>query len=196
MKISPRMARRNRIESEAIVKQKQFLEVLDRDEAERRWREVVVGAVLPSERIPLDIALGRILSEDVRAGVDVPGFDRSNMDGFAVQAADTFGVSEEEPRSLDLNDEILATGIAPQVEVKSGTATLIATGGMLPRGADAVAPIEVTDPDPDDPRKILVRAPRVPGAAISFRILPTPWIVTTNATIAPDSSRATPHTLS
>ncbi|MEZ7978625.1 MAG: molybdopterin biosynthesis protein [Myxococcota bacterium] len=149
-------------------KQQQFLEVLDRDAAEARWREVVGRAALSSERVLLASALGRVLAEDVRAEVDVPGFDRSNMDGFAVRASDTFGVSEEEPIRLRLNDEVLATGIAPQIEVTSGTATTIATGGMLPRGADAVAPIEVTDADPEDDDYVLVRAPRVPGAAVSF----------------------------
>lgn len=149
-------------------KQQQFLEVLDRDEAEARWRDVVGGAALASEEVALAEALGRVLAEDVRAAVDVPGFDRSNMDGFAVRAADTFGVAEEEPVRLRLNDEVLATGIEPKVEVRAGTATSIATGGMLPRGADAVAPIEVTDVDPDDPAYVLVRAPRVPGAAVSF----------------------------
>ncbi|MCR9095846.1 MAG: molybdopterin biosynthesis protein [bacterium] len=148
--------------------QQQFLEVLDRDEAEARWRKVVGGAALGSETITLENALGRVLAEDVRAGVDVPGFDRSNMDGFAIRAADTFGVAEEEPVRLRLNDEVLATGIEPAIEVTEGTATTIATGGMLPRGADAVAPIEVTDVDPDDPAFVLVRAPRVPGAAVSF----------------------------
>ncbi len=150
------------------MKQTQFLEVLDRDEAEARWRAVVGNAALAPETIPLAKALGRVLAEDVRATVDVPGFDRSNMDGFAVRAADTFGASEEEPIRLRLNDEILATGIEPQVEVGEGTATVIATGGMLPRGADAVAPIEVTDADPEDERFVLVRASRVPGAAVSF----------------------------
>ena len=149
-------------------KQQQFLEVLDRDAAEARWREVVGRAALSSERVLLASALGRVLAEDVRAEVDVPGFDRSNMDGFAVRASNTFGVSEEEPIRLRLNDEVLATGIAPQIEVTSGTATTIATGGMLPRGADAVAPIEVTDADPEDDDYVLVRAPRVPGAAVSF----------------------------
>jgi putative molybdopterin biosynthesis protein len=155
------------------MKQKQFLEVLDRDEAERRWRAVVGGEALASELVPLDAALARVLAEDVRATVDVPGFDRSNMDGFAVRAEDTFGASEEEPVRLRLNAEILATGIEPRTEVAAGTATTIATGGMLPRGADAVAPIEITDvdgadPDPEGAGSILVRAPRVPGAAVSF----------------------------
>jgi len=150
------------------VKQTQFLEVLDRDEAERRWRLVVGRERLAAETIPLEEALGRVLAEDVRATVDVPGFDRSNMDGFALRAADTFGATEEEPIRLRLNDDILATGILPQTEVLEGTATTIATGGMLPRGADAVAPIEVTDLDPADSRIVLVRASRVPGAAVSF----------------------------
>jgi len=150
------------------VKQTQFLEILDRDEAEQRWRVVVGRDSLEAETVSLDVALGRVLAEDVRATVDVPGFDRSNMDGFAVRAEDTFGVSEEEPVRLRLNDEILATGILPGIEVEAGTATTIATGGMLPRGADAVAPIEVTDEDPADPAFVFVRAPRVPGAAVSF----------------------------
>ena len=97
------------------MKQNQFLEVLDRDEAERRWRLVVGGEALPAETILLGDALGRVLDEDVRATVDVPGFDRSNMDGFAVRASDTFGASEEEPVRLRLNDEVLATGIEPRV---------------------------------------------------------------------------------
>lgn len=150
------------------MKQTQFLEVLHRDEAEQRWRVVVGRDSLEAEAVSLDVALGRVLAEDVRATVDVPGFDRSNMDGFAVRAEDTYGVSEEEPVRLRLNDEILATGILPGIEVEAGTATTIATGGMLPRGADAVAPIEVTDADPADPAFVFVRAPRVPGAAVSF----------------------------
>ena len=150
------------------MKQQQFLEVLDRDEAERRWREVIDAAPLPAESVPLSVALGRVLAEDVRAPVDVPGFDRSNMDGFAVHAEDTFGASEEEPIRLRLNGETIPTGVAPKEEVAPGTATQIATGGMLPRGADAVVPVEHTDVDADDPRALIVRAPRTPGAAISY----------------------------
>ena len=61
-----------------------------------------------------------MLAEDVRAEVDVPCFDRSNMDGFAVRAADTYGASEEEPVRLRLNDESIPTGLA------HGTVTTIA----------------------------------------------------------------------
>ena len=68
------------------MKQEQFLDVLDRDEAELRWHEVIAPTRLESERVLLADALGRILAVDARSGVDVPGFDRSNMDGFAVKA--------------------------------------------------------------------------------------------------------------
>lgn len=150
------------------MKQQQFLEVVDRDEAERRWRETIDVAPLGGEVVPLAEALERVLAADVRSPVDVPGFDRSNMDGFAVQAADTFGASEEEPIRLRLNAETIPTGVAPEQEVARGTATQIATGGMLPRGADAVVPVEHTDVDPADPSQLIVRHPRIPGAAVSY----------------------------
>ena len=147
------------------MKQQQFLEVLERDEAERRWLRVIDSTPLSDERVPVADALGRVLAEDVRADVDVPGFDRSNMDGFAVRAEDTFGASEEEPRRLRLNTETIPTSVAPTQEVETGTATSIATGGMLPRGADAVVPVEFTDVEGSD---VIVRRERVPGAAVSF----------------------------
>jgi putative molybdopterin biosynthesis protein len=147
------------------LKQQQFLEVLERDEAERRWREILDIAALPAETVALEDALGRVLAEDVRAEVDVPGFDRSNMDGFAVRAEDTYGATEVEPVSLRLNSETIPTGVAPSQEVLPGTATPIATGGMLPRGADAVLPVEFTDVQGD---AIIARRERVPGAAVSF----------------------------
>ena len=147
------------------MKQDQFLEILDRDEAEARWRAVISSAPLGSEEIAVEHALGRLLAEDVRAEVDVPGFDRSNMDGFAVRAADTFGATETEPIRLRLNRESIPTGVAPRQEVAAGTATSIATGGMLPRGADSVVPVELTDVEEGE---VVVRGARVPGAAVSF----------------------------
>ena len=117
--------------------QEQFLDVLDRDEAERRFRAVLRLEPLGEETVALDVALGRVLSRDVIATVNVPGFDRSNFDGFAVRAVDAFGAAEEHPRVLRLGAEIIATGVCPQTEVTPGTALSIATGGMLPRGADA-----------------------------------------------------------
>jgi len=147
------------------VKQQQFLEVLDRDEAEARWRAAIDAVPLDAETLPLEEALGRVLAADVRAEVDVPGFDRSNMDGFAVRAADTWGATEETPLRLRVNAETIPTGVAPTLEVAPGTATPIATGGMLPRGADAVVPVEYTDMEG---AAVVVRRERTPGAAVSF----------------------------
>jgi putative molybdopterin biosynthesis protein len=148
-----------------VKAQSQFLHVLTRDEAERRFRAHLTLAPLGAETVALHAALGRVLAEDVVATVDVPGFDRSNVDGFAVQAADTWGAMEEEPRLLALTAETLAPGTVPQAEVAAGGATAIATGGMLPRGADAVVMVEHTDME--DGRLVLRRAATA-GENISY----------------------------
>jgi molybdopterin molybdotransferase/putative molybdopterin biosynthesis protein len=122
--------------------QEQFLQVLDRDEAERRFRAAVNCAPRERETVPLDSALGRVLASDVVSPVDVPSFDRSNVDGYAVVAEDTFGASEEVPRRVRLSDEEIATGIIPATVIQPGSAVSIATGGMVPRGADAVVMVE------------------------------------------------------
>src|SRR5688572_24720677 len=132
--------------------QEQFLHVLDRDEAERRFRNALDLGPRGIESIPLDAALGRVLASDVMSPVDVPSFDRSNVDGFAVVAEDTFGASEEVPRAVRLASEVIHTGIVPATTVRRGEAVAIATGGMIPRGADAVVMIEYADADGDDLR--------------------------------------------
>lgn len=125
--------------------QEQFLQVLDRDEAERRFRAAVDCSPRGRETVPLDAALGRVLAADVVSPVDVPSFDRSNVDGFAVVAEDTFGASEEAPRTVRLEDEEIHTGVVPKTAIHPGKAVSIATGGMLPRGADAVVMVEHAD---------------------------------------------------
>jgi len=127
------------------ARQNQFLEVVDRDEAERRFRQHLRMAPLGAERIPLAAALGRVLAADVVSQVDVPGFDRSNVDGFAVRADDTAGASGDQPRLLRLNAEVLTPGMQPSAEVAEGTATVVTTGGMVPRGADAVLMVEYSE---------------------------------------------------
>jgi putative molybdopterin biosynthesis protein len=86
-----------------------------------------------------------VLAADVTASVDVPSFDRSNVDGFAVIAEDTFGASEEVPRVLRLSTEIIHTAVVPSTLVQRGVAVPIATGGMMPRGGDAVVMVEHAD---------------------------------------------------
>src|SRR5580698_6958092 len=128
--------------SGSMGEQEQFLQVLDRDEAERRFRAAIDCTPRGTEVVPLDAALGRVLADDVVSPVDVPSFDRSNVDGFALVAEDTFGASEEAPRTVFLGEEEIHTGIVPATVIHPGKAVLIATGGMVPRGADAVVMIE------------------------------------------------------
>lgn len=147
------------------MKQDQFLKVIDRDEAERRFRAALDLRPLATEDVPLADALGRVLARDVVAPLDVPGFDRSNVDGFAVRAEDTFGASEDRPRLLRLTGEVLPTGVVPERTVAAGSASVIATGAMLPRGADAVVMVEHTDTQGDE---VVVRRPVTPGANVTF----------------------------
>lgn len=127
------------------MRQEQFLDVIDRDEAMKRFRTQISDEPLGIETVPLDDSLGRVLGTDILAGIDVTSFDRSNVDGFAVRAVDTYGAEEERPVLLKLNREVLSPGVEPIEEVCEGTATPIATGGMVPRGADAIVMVEHTD---------------------------------------------------
>ncbi|MHC4406025.1 MAG: molybdopterin biosynthesis protein [Planctomycetota bacterium] len=147
------------------MSQEQFLEVIDRDEAERRFREAIRLVPLGVEEVSLGDGLGRVLADDVLAEVDVPSFDRSNYDGYAVRAADTYGAREEDPLRLELLEEVLATGVVPEGEVRDGTAMAIATGGMLPRGADAVVMVEHTEVDDE---QLVIRKAVTPGFGVSF----------------------------
>jgi putative molybdopterin biosynthesis protein len=149
--------------------QTQFLNVVTRDEATIRFREHLRLAPLGTEVVPLREALSRVVAEDVLARVDVPGFDRSNVDGFAVQAKDTFGAMEETPCRVRTNREVLSPGIVPGKIVVSGFATPIATGGMLPRGADAVLMVEHSELVESDAGQIMeIRRPLTPGENVSY----------------------------
>src|SRR5262245_19294890 len=108
--------------------QEQFLYVLDRDEAERCLRAAIETTPRGYENVSLDAARGRVLAAAVVSPVDVPSFDRSNVDGFAVVADSTFGASEEVPRLLQLADEAIHTGVVPQTVIRRGMAVSIATG--------------------------------------------------------------------
>jgi molybdopterin molybdotransferase len=95
-------------------------------------------------KVPLLESLNRRLACAVTAVEDIPGFGRSTVDGYAVRARDTYGASEGLPSYLEVYGEVLM-GRAPDREVGAGQAWYIATGGMLPRGADAVVMVEYTE---------------------------------------------------
>lgn len=128
--------------ADGASEQRQFLQAVSRETALARLLAAFTPAPVGIESVALDAALGRVLAEDVAAAVDVPGFDRANVDGFAVRAADTGGAAEDAPVRLAVNAEVLTPGRVPALTVAPGTATPIATGGMLPRGADAVVMLE------------------------------------------------------
>lgn len=153
------------------MKQQQFLNLATAEEAEERFWEAVQPQPLGEELVMLEDAHGRILACDIVAQHNVPYFDRSNFDGFALRAEDTFGAQETAPVLLTLNPEILACGVVPQEDVAPGTATTISTGGVLPRGADGVVMIENTFPlknaEPAE-NMIQVLKPIVPNAGVSL----------------------------
>lgn len=93
------------------------------------------------ETIALEGSLGRVVGEDILSPEDLPGFQRSSMDGYAIRAKDSFGASESLPALLEIAGEV-KMGQVPTVTVKEGQAVKIATGGMLPEGADGVVMAE------------------------------------------------------
>lgn len=112
--------------------------------------ERVLAAVsaLPPQRVLLRDARGLAIAERIVAEHDVPGFDNSAMDGYAIRSADTAGASPANPRVLTLVGDLPA-GTAPERSVEPGTASKIMTGAPVPPGADAVVPWEDTEPRPD-----------------------------------------------
>ncbi len=148
------------------IDQDQFLTILSREDALARFEAALFPRVVPRERRRLADALGCALAEDVAAPIDVPPFDRSNVDGFAVRSADLAMAGEGSAVRLILNEEVIACGVAPARSVLSGTATQIATGGPVPRGADAIVMVEHTQPAGH--RAIEIRRTASPGQFVSY----------------------------
>lgn len=150
----------------SALEQEQFLKILSREEALARFEAALFPRALRSETRKLAAALGVALAQDITAPIDVPPFDRSNVDGFAVRSADLAAAGEGAPVRLALNGETIHCGTAPTLQVAAGTATPIATGGPLPRGADAVVMVEHTQPAGLD--AIDVRRAVSPGQFVSY----------------------------
>ena len=152
-----------------LARQEQFLEVVSSEQASQRFHRHLKLRPLGSEPVALSQVLGRIVAKAVVADIDVPGFDRASVDGFAIRASDTVGASEQAPKVLRLNAEILTPGTAPRLPVAPGVATLIATGGMVPRGADAIIMIEHTEArEAEGGTLIEIRRAAAPGQFIAF----------------------------
>ncbi|MDF1556666.1 MAG: molybdopterin biosynthesis protein [ANME-2 cluster archaeon] len=126
---------------------KEFRELTSSTDA----RRIISQIPLFPDSIELDLARasGRVLARDIIAHVDVPGFDRAAMDGFAVHAKDTYPAREDRPVTLELAGKV-ETGYLPEVKVSVGSAVEISTGAMMPAGADAVVMVEYTRQDEEN----------------------------------------------
>lgn len=116
------------------------------EEARQRMLDTIT--VLPTEAVGILDSLGTVLAEDVYASENIPPFNNSAMDGFAVVAADVLNASKTDPVRLSVVETIQA-GRAPTASIQHGSAARIMTGAMMPEGADAVAMQEVTELEGD-----------------------------------------------
>ena len=96
------------------------------------------------EEVDIKIALHRFLAEEIVAPNNLPGFNRSTMDGYAIRAEDSFGATDSLPSYLKIIGEI-KMGVKPEFKINPGEAVKISTGGMLPEGVNAVMMVEYTE---------------------------------------------------
>lgn len=134
-----------------------FLQVVSVQEAIQTMKSI--AAPVSTETIPLEEAGGRVLAEDVTADLDIPGFTRSVVDGYAVIAAETSGAGEALPAILRCTGRVLM-GEGTTSHVRRGECVYVPTGGMIPPGADAMVMIEYTEELGD---QVLVQKPVAPG---------------------------------
>src|SRR5688572_11215125 len=118
------------------------MSLLSVDEARERILSKL--RLVTTETLPLVECASRVLAEDIAAANDLPLFDNSSMDGFAVRAVDVVNAAAAAPRSLRVVADIPA-GSHPTISLAPGEAARIMTGAPLPQGADAVVPVEDTD---------------------------------------------------
>ena len=140
-----------------------FLKTVSKAEAERIWHDALHLGPVGGQEVLLAQAQGRVLDGDILVPIDVPPFDRALVDGYAVRAADTFDANEDAPVSLELVPETAPAGAVPKTEVCDGTALEVATGGVVPRGANAVQMVEYSEVEG---RRLFLYKPVAPGAHI------------------------------
>ena len=139
-----------------------FLKLITVDEAIAIAKSIVND--IQEEYVSIDDAYGRVLFRDVKSDVNIPGFDKSWKDGYAVIAADTTNATESIPAMLKLKGRI-PMGIGEKQSIKRGECLNIPTGGRMPDGADSVVMIEYTDEVAGD---ILVKRPVAVGENLIF----------------------------
>ena len=121
-----------------------MLNVVSFEEAIKITQAEFSAYEIASEKLDICNCLGRVLAEDIVSAENIPPFDRSTVDGYAVLSSDTFGAGESIPSMLSLTGEILM-GEEAETALSSGECIKISTGGMLPEGADSVSMVEHTE---------------------------------------------------
>jgi molybdenum cofactor synthesis domain-containing protein len=121
-----------------------FRKLVSVDEAQRILAQNYVPKPVGIEVVSLSQAYGRVLVRDVASQFDIPPFNRSTVDGYAVRAEDTFGAEEEHPIKLRLVGQV-SVGKAPRLKIRKGALAEIVTGAPIPDGANAVIMIEYTE---------------------------------------------------
>jgi molybdopterin molybdotransferase len=121
----------------------EFLTLLPPDQARDKLLSHLPPPTIDSESLAVDSTLGRVAAEDILAPHPLPEFPRTTVDGYAVRAKDTFGATDSLPAYLHLIGEV-PMGDEPPFEIHAGQCAMIHTGGMLPKGADAVVMLEYT----------------------------------------------------
>ena len=137
-----------------------FFNCISLNKARQLMGDALPDTVVGIEEVPLLQALGRITAENIAAGSDLPPFNRSTVDGYAVLSRDTFGAGEGIPAMLTIVGEVFM-GRSADKAILSGQAVSMPTGGMLPAGADAVVMLEHIECS--DNETLLVLKPVAPG---------------------------------
>lgn len=143
-----------------------FLQCVTLDEARETIRHNLESIALPVETVCLPDSLGRITATDIISADTLPQFNRSTVDGFAIRSSDSFGATEAAAALFAVNGEVLM-GKETLLEVRSGQAVHMPTGGMLPAGADAVVMLEHTE-QPDS-ETLMVQKTIAPGENVITR---------------------------
>src|SRR5450759_2012294 len=125
-----------------------FRKLLTFDEAKKKIDDEFKPVFLGEEAVLLE-ANNRVLNEDVVSTLDIPPFNRSTVDGYAVKAQDTFGSDENKPVTLKVSGAV-NIGELSNVKLEKGEAVEIVTGAPIPEGADAVVMVEDTEREDAD----------------------------------------------
>ena len=147
---------------------KQFLEITEQREAERKIQELSarIAKQLDSELVSIESALGRVASTDIFSPLNIPPFDRATMDGYAVVASDTYYCSEDAPATLIVKARIRAGEVRSE-DIERGFCMGISTGAAVPKGADAVVKVENTmEIEREDKDVVKIYKPVAPGENI------------------------------